>query len=718
MWRRLPWSAAPLCVTVVLCTVFVSRASASGWSLEPVPPPTVPSGQLAAVSCSSPGACTAVGSSVNSAGSTVALAERWNGRTWAMLPLANPRGALAGGLSAVSCPSRNACTAVGGTLIERWNGRSWAIQRNASPASDLDGVSCWNPRGCVAVGESGAGTPFAERWRGHRWSRQSVPDVGGEEDGFSGVSCTSASACMAVGFDITDSSGDSLTLAESWDGHVWSVQNNPDAGESDQLSAVSCVSPTSCTAVGSFFEGSQRPLVERWNRGNWSFEVTARPAGATDGQLVAVSCPVARACTAVGSFTRGPGQSLALVERSRGTKWSNHSPPHRQALGSFSGVSCPSAAACTAIGPAHSGTELVAERWNGHKRSSRQVIDPLGPLPSVLSGVSCTSATACLAVGYFNATVGGSQLPLSEIWNGTRWTPETAPSPAGATFAQLNAVSCASATECVAVGRIGTASGGPTELIELWSGGSWKVETAPQPANSVLNAVSCPSASSCVAVGTADQQMLTEIWNGLSWTVASAVHPSGAGASNLSAVSCSSPALCTAVGYFQASSGVDNTLAESWNGSSWTIQNTPNAVPSGTDFANDQLNGVSCTSPRACTAVGTVNLDQTLAERWDGSTWTIQATPNPGGVSASVLGSVACASSAACAAIGYVQPNSGGPQPLTESWNGGQWVTETTPDPSGKTLNEIACVGARTCTAVGSFATPANIEQPLAETLS
>ena len=49
------------------------------------------------------------------------------------------------------------------------------------------------------------------------------------------------------------------------------------------------------------------------------------------------------------------------------------------------------------------------------------------------------------------------------------------------------------------------------------------------------------------------------------------------------------------------------------------------------DGPNAILNGVACTSASACTAVGNQTLAKTLAERWNGRTWQVQATPNPAG---------------------------------------------------------------------------------------
>lgn len=62
-----------------------------------------------------------------------------------------------------------------------------------------------------------------------------------------------------------------------------------------------------------------------------------------------------------------------------------------------------------------------------------------------------------------------------------------------------------------------------------------------------------------------------------------------------------SAAACTAVGHHANSSGAAKALAESWNGTSWSVVPTPNPPPVG---GSSYLNGVSCVSATACTAAG------------------------------------------------------------------------------------------------------------------
>jgi hypothetical protein len=63
---------------------------------------------------------------------------------------------------------------------------------------------------------------------------------------------------------------------------------------------------------------------------------------------------------------------------------------------------------------------------------------------------------------------------------------------------------------------------------------------------------------------------------------------------------------------------------------------------------NGDLEGVSCSSAKACTAVGSSGND-TLAERWDGRNWAVQSTLNPvTGTYFSELVGVSCSSACAC----------------------------------------------------------------------
>src|SRR5438552_17844610 len=84
---------------------------------------------------------------------------------------------------------------------------------------------------------------------------------------------------------------------------------------------------------------------------------------------------------------------------------------------------------------------------------------------------------------------------------------------------------------------------------------------------------------------------------------------------------------------------------------SWSVAKTPNSL-----VRNGSLAGVSCASSTACVAVGTHSnrsgLQQGLAEVWNGTGWTVTAVPTPKhGLAASLFG-VSCVSSTDCHAVG------------------------------------------------------------------
>jgi hypothetical protein len=352
------------------------------------------------------------------------------------------------------------------------------------------------------------------------------------------------------------------------------------------------------------------------------------------------------------------------------------------------GASCTSASACTAVGDyENSGGTFVslAERWNGTAWSSQTSANPSGSSATYLNAVSCASATACTAVGNYVSGVGGS-VTLAEAWNGTTWSVQTTPNPSGATSSFLEAVSCTSTSACTAVGYY-FSSGTYETLAEAWNGTTWSLQTTATPSgaiDSVLNGVSCTSASACIATGyyensTGTTNTLAEVWNGTTWTVQTTANPTGSTDSELYGVSCTSASACTSTGDYVTSGGATVTLAEVWNGTTWTIQTTANPTGAVAAF----LDGVSCTSASACTAVGWYETSpgayETLAERWNGTSWAIQTTPNPSGASASYLFAVSCGSATACAAVGYsLDPSY---TALAEGWNGTTWSLQTTPVP-------------------------------------
>ena len=206
------------------------------------------------------------------------------------------------------------------------------------------------------------------------------------------------------------------------------------------------------------------------------------------------------------------------------------------------------------------------------------------------------------------------------------------------------------------------------------------------------------------------------------WSVVASPNAGPVSSSNrLYAVSCPSATACTAVGFYANNAGVDKTLAESWNGTKWSVLTTPNAGPAS---SYNELSGVSCVSAAACTAVGTADnnagVPKTLAESWNGTKWSMVTTPNAGPVSSyNELYGVSCHSAAACTAVGEYANNAGVDKTLAESWNGTKWSAVATPN-AGPVSNfseliGVSCHSAAACTAVGIYMNASGVDKTLVE---
>jgi hypothetical protein len=344
------------------------------------------------------------------------------------------------------------------------------------------------------------------------------------------------------------------------------------------------------------------------------------------------------------------------------------------------GVSCTGKAQCTATGMAstRSGKNLktVAERWNG----SNWVLQPT-PTPTYGSllggaldgGVDCTSSTACRTAGYSYSNK--SDQLLGEGWNGTKWTsqPDAKPLVAGEPYS----ISCRWAKDCMAVG---SRDSGMT-LAEHWNGRKWSAIATKHAGG--LAGISCPATGNCTAIGTnGTGKALAEHWNGKTWSDQSAASPQQLNI--LNGVSCAAVKDCVAVGTAGTPTSTSlplTPIAEQWTGGKWLPLTVPDTAPS-TDYV--ELNSVSCTSTTNCMAVGddyagtTGTADGTLAEQWNGTTWTVVTTPSPDTFSA--LLSVSCSSATHCVAVGASAATATGTvSPLTEVWNGSTWTAVTAP---------------------------------------
>ena len=390
-----------------------------------------------------------------------------------------------------------------------------------------------------------------------------------------------------------------------------------------------------------------------------------------------------------GSWSAGAASASGPVRSGAGTTSSSSAV--------LSGVACVSAVHCTAVGwslnPQNS--TPLALVWDGASWTVQPTAEPAGRYGFTLIGVACSNAASCTAVGSaYSSTGSAGPYPLAEHWNGSAWMVQPTPAPAGSVDAGFIGVSCPGLDHCVAVGDYRLSNGTVLPLAEAWhASGGWAIQSAPEPAGQIgggLDGVMCASNTSCTAVGfqygNSDQLTLAEIWNGTSWRVEATPTPSNAAPNGtfLSSDSCTAPASCVAVGAFAyiRRNGSENTsrLAEAQSGTAWSALLTASPAHA----TSSGLYGISCIDADSCLAVGGyahvvngINTDSTLAEAWNGTSWSIESTPNR--TNSASLADVSCSSADACIAVGSTGDSTSTSRTLAEFWNGTSWVIQPTP---------------------------------------
>lgn len=265
-----------------------------------------------------------------------------------------------------------------------------------------------------------------------------------------------------------------------------------------------------------------------------------------------------------------------------------------------------------------------------------------------------------IAVVLLAGVIAGARISPSVA--GTTTTTATTPA------VSLDAAACAGHS-CFAVGEEDFSEQVALPFAERWAGGVWQQQPVPQPSRttrrmSALNAVSCWSTRGCVAVGAffpscCTEKAFSEEWTGSGWKLARHLGPPGF---EPDAVSCASARFCVAVG-----DGSDRDWVERWNGSRWVRDPTPdpNTNPN-TDLESGQsvnLSAVSCSGKGTCVAIGSwVAPSQTrnrpLAEAYERGRWVLIQSPLAPKELSYEFNSIACPSSTECMAVGFSAPRS------------------------------------------------------------
>ena len=364
-------------------------------------------------------------------------------------------------------------------------------------------------------------------------------------------------------------------------------------------------------------------------------------------------------------------------------------------------------------------SRALAERWNGTGWQQVAMAQP-ATQHVLLQGVADLSSTDAWAVGFLGDVAPDTSSPsggLVEHWDGTRWQIASTP---GSSAETLTAVAGTGPDDVWVAGSMNLAPprpAGDNAFFEHFDGTSWK--TVPGPPGNFsedpvgVTGLAALSPSDVWAVGTQNPE-----GSGLPGSLNMAAH---------------------------------------WNGTAWTVVPTPNLgnsvsqadVPTGVTAisANDVwASGVEFTGCQAASTRGGPRLAGTrgrsqfaahgrgpvlpLALRlrpgglrrlpgatgqclvpyvlhWDGKTWSLIQTPDPGAFGSALEGITALSASDIWA-VGQTQSSATGPAgTLTERFNGTSWSVAASPDPGTAGNDELFAVaspGGRQLDAVGGAA--------------
>jgi hypothetical protein len=303
-------------------------------------------------------------------------------------------------------------------------------------------------------------------------------------------------------------------------------------------------------------------------------------------------------------------------------------------------LSASNAWAVGTYGTPQAGNRTLVEHWSGTGWSV--VPSPNPGAGNVLSAVAASSANDVWAVGYYWLANGNYQT-LVEHWNGSSWSVIPSANRDITPNNLLADVAAVSPNDVWAVGiNYGDLPPGtrtPPPLIEHWDGAAWTIISSPtEAAGGELFGIAARSANDVWAVGRYHPrniwQTLVEHWNGTSWSIVSSPSPGSYDFNVLTGVTALSANNAWAVGGYQTRVGATLSFIVHWDGTHW--RKVAELNPSTTYGSENVLAGIAATSANDVWALGYYRNDstnqqyQTLSQHWNGTNWSIVASPNAG----------------------------------------------------------------------------------------
>ena len=309
----------------------------------------------------------------------------------------------------------------------------------------------------------------------------------------------------------------------------------------------------------------------------------------------------------------------------------------------------------------------------GPSSFTQVALPALGAGTAELYGVDAIAADDAWAVGgHFDPAVQRT-VPHALMWDGVGWTRADVPFPASSQGTPLLAVSGSAPDDVWAVGTKTIPNNLSRTFASHWDGTAWTTVPTPNagtPRTGVLRGVVAIAADDAWAVGSTSGQggperTLVLHWDGTAWSVVPSPNK-GPWPNALADVSAFSENDVWAVGSWFTKAFVTRSLTVRWDGSSWHRVSSPS--PGERDVG---LSGVAAVSPSDAWAVGGRGL-RALTERWDGTAWSVVPSPNPS-PNAGLSDVVAIAAGEVWAAGSWIDVGQERVATVAERWDGSSW---------------------------------------------
>jgi signal transduction histidine kinase len=691
--------------------------------------------------------------------------------------------------NSVNCLTASSCISVGtdnlgqeiyayGTLsggVWTWTAET-PITPNISSEQFLDSVSCPTTTSCMAVGWNSnfQGMYNYGTLSGGVWTWTPEAEITSDSSGMAeleSVSCPTTTNCMAIGTDgglIEDGIQLAVYTYGTLSGGVWTWTTEapvtPNFTGVQDLNSISCLTTTSCIALGSGYEyltfstpplngslvlqqGSTQTVNINPGAGYSTVNVLVdgisigTPSSYTfdnitaDHTIEADFAPTTNNITASVSGAGSINPSGTTAVNYGSDQLYNISPDGGYQISNVlvDGISVgtPSSYTFTNVTTGHTieaDFSPIPDTINASTVGSGSIsLSGLTTLPTILVGsditgegalygVSCPTTTICIAVGAdFNGSHAHSVTSTGTLSGGVwSWTTETTVLPDAGDFANaLTTVDCVSATMCVAAG---TGLNGWITTTGTLSGGVWswtqEVVVPPDFSGNVLSnpsAISCPNSTTCFLGGQDwDGNAITSIgtlsggiWT---WAAETTIAQSPSSLSNLYGMSCPSSTMCVASGYDNASGGV--TSVGTLSGGIWTWAAETDVASDSSGWGN--LVSISCPSTTLCVVTGIDGNQEGITSigtfsggNWSWTTESLLTTDSSG---SGQPRAISCPTATSCIVVGQ----DGNYQEFTSvgTLSGGIWTwapeTVVTPDYTGSgELFGIGCLDSANCLAVG-----------------